>query len=116
MDFNFLTQSLSEICNHSLVSPGRPLDCTIIVNPAGGGFTIGSKWKSHIKTLTAYGQKARENPQRILSKNVNTILTEGKGSAGNITKTLIDEAGKKTDSFYLIISAGGDGNHCEIMR
>jgi len=94
MDFNFLTQSLSEICNHSLVSPGRPLDCTIIVNPVSGGFTIGSRWKSHAKTLTEYRQKAQANPQRPMSESVNTILTERIGSAGDITKTLIDKAGK----------------------
>ncbi|MDR1836768.1 MAG: diacylglycerol kinase [Treponema sp.] len=115
MDFNFLSQSLSEICNHSLVSPGRPLDCTIIVNPVSGGFTIGSRWKAHVKTLTEYKQKAQSNPQRPMSESVNTILTERIGSAGEITKTLIEKAGKKSDSFYLIISAGGDGTHCEIM-
>jgi len=115
MDLDFLTLSLSEICGHSLVSPGRPLDCTIIVNPAGGGFTIGSKWKSHVKTLTEYRQKAQANPQRTMSESVNTILTERKGSAGETTKTLINQAEKKPESFYLLISAGGDGTHCEIM-
>ena len=114
MDLNFLTQSLSEICNHSLVSPGRPLDCTIIVNPVSGGFTIGSKWKAHSKTLTEYRQKAQANPQRTMS-SVNTILTEKIGSASDITKALIDQAEKKPESFYLIISAGGDGTHLEIM-
>jgi len=115
MDFNFLTQSLSEICSHSLVSPGRPLDCAIIVNPVSGGFTIGSKWKSHSKTLIEYRKKAQANPQRTMNENVKMILTEKKGSAGDITKTLINEAEKKPEFFYLIISAGGDGTHCEIM-
>jgi diacylglycerol kinase family enzyme len=115
MDVNFLTQSLSEICNHSLVSMGRPLDCTIIVNPASGGFTIGSRWKSHAKTLTEYRQKAQANPQRTMNESVKTILTERKGSAGEIAKTLINQAEKKPEFFYLIISAGGDGTHCEIM-
>jgi len=115
MDLNFLTQSLAEICNHSLVSPGRPLNCAIIVNPVAGGFTIGSKWKSHAKTLAEYRQKAQANPQRTMSGNVNLILTEKKGSAGEIAKTLIDQAEKKPEFFNLIISAGGDGTHCEIM-
>ena len=115
MDLDFFTQSLAEICDHSLVAPGRPLDCTIIINPAAGGFTIGSKWKSHTRTLTEYRQKAQANPQRTMSESVNSILTDGRGSGGNITRALIDEAQKKPDIFYLIISAGGDGTHCEIM-
>jgi diacylglycerol kinase family enzyme len=50
-----------------------------------------------------------------MNKNVKSILTEGKGSGGDITKTIIDEAVKEPNPFYLIISAGGDGTHCEIM-
>jgi len=115
MDLNFLTQSLFEICRHSLVASGRPLDCTVIVNPAAGGFTIGSKWKSHAKTLAKCLQKAKENPRRTMSERENSICTEGKGTAGDITKKLINEAEKKPEPFYLIISAGGDGTHWEIM-
>jgi len=115
MDFDFFTQSLVEICEHSLVSPGRPLDCTIIINPAAGGFTIGSRWKAHARILTEYRQKAKTNPQRKMSENVNSILTERKGSGGDITRILIDKAEKQPEPFYLIISAGGDGTHCEIM-
>ena len=115
MDFDFFVKSLAEICDHSLVSPGRPLDCTIIVNPVSGGFTIGSRWKSHVRTLNEYRQKAQINPQRAMNKNVNLILTESKGSAEKITRALIDEAEKNPEPFYLIISAGGDGTHCEVM-
>ena len=115
MDLDFLTRSLTEICRHSPVSPGRPLECAVIVNPAAGGFTIGSRWKAHAQTLSEYGQKARKNPPRTMGESVNIILTEGKGSAGGITGKLIEQAEKKPGSFYLIISAGGDGTHCEIM-
>jgi len=115
MDLDFLTQSLAEICDHSLVSPGRPLDCTIIVNPAAGGFTIASRWKAHAQTLTEYRQKAQANPQRKMSESAKSILTEKKGSGGDLTKAIIDKAEKQPEPFYLIISAGGDGTHCEIM-
>ncbi|MCL1930950.1 MAG: diacylglycerol kinase, partial [Treponema sp.] len=80
-----------------------------------GGFTIGSRWKSHVRTLNEYRQKAQINPQRAMNKNVNLILTESKGSAEKITRALIDEAEKNPEPFYLIISAGGDGTHCEVM-
>jgi len=115
MDFDFFIQSLAEICNHSLVSVGRSLDCTIIVNPSAGGFTIKSRWKANIRTLNEYKLKAQANPQRVMSGSVNSIFTEGRGSAGDITRALIDEAQKEPEIFYLIISAGGDGTHCEIM-
>ena len=115
MDFNLFAQSLTEICGCSLVSPGRLLDCTIIVNPVAGGFAIRSRWKSHIRTLEEYRQKALANPQREINKNVNMVLTDGKGSGGEITLELINKAIQEPAPFYLIISAGGDGTHSEVM-
>jgi diacylglycerol kinase family enzyme len=115
MDWDFFAQSLDEICGRSLVSPGRPLHCTVIVNPVAGGFTIRSRWKSHLQALNEYRQKALSNAERAVYKGVNMILTGGKGSCGEITKSLIDEAEKEPGPFYLIISAGGDGTHCEAM-
>ena len=115
MDFEFFAQSLTEICEHSLVSPGRLLRCTIILNPAAGGFTIPSRRKLHEKTLNEYREKARVNPRRELSKDVEVIHTAAKGSAEKITTAIIDEAKERHDAFYLIISAGGDGTHCEVM-
>jgi len=43
-------------------------------------------------------------------------LTDGKGSASKITKSFINKAEKEPIPFYLIISAGGDGTHCEVMH
>jgi diacylglycerol kinase family enzyme len=115
MDFDFFAQSLAEICGHSLVSPGRSLHCTVIVNPVAGGFTIRSKWKSHARILNEYCQKAQANPQRTMYKTLNLILTDGKGSGGEITSSLIADAEKEPGPFYLIITAGGDGTHSEAM-
>ena len=113
MDLDFFALSLAEICEHSFVSPGRPLNCTIIANPAAGGFTIRSRWKSHVKTLSEYCQKASANPQRAMHKKVELIHTEGKGFCERITRAIIDEAEKQPGPFYLIITAGGDGTHGE---
>jgi len=87
-----------------------------VVNPVAGGFIIKSKWETHLKTLNEYRQKAQENPQREIYKNIVVNLTEGKGSAGSITKSFINRAEKEPDPFYLIVSAGGDGTHCEVME
>jgi len=115
MDYFFIN-ALSEICEHSLVAKESPLRCMVIINPVAGGFFIKSKWKSHVKTLKKYQQKAQANPKRQIYKNVILNLTDGKGSAEEITKTFIERAEKDPIPFYLIISAGGDGTHKEVMN
>ena len=87
-----------------------------VVNPVAGGFIIKSKWEAHLKDLNEYRQKAQENPPREMHKNMVVNLTEGKGSASKITKSFIDRAEKEPAPFYLIISVGGDGTHCEVMH
>jgi len=114
MDY-FFTQAMTEICEHSLVAPGYPLHCLIIVNPAAGGFVIKKRWERRVKILKEYQKKARANPKRQMHKNMIISLTEGKGSAVEITKSFVSRAEKDHVPFYLIISAGGDGTHLEIM-
>jgi len=114
MDFLF-SQLFTEVCGRSLVSPGRPLACNIIANPTAGGFTMRSRWKSNLKIFEEYRQKAQVNPPRALYKNLYLFLTEGKGSGEKIAKSIIGRAGKDPLPFYLIISAGGDGTHGEVM-
>jgi diacylglycerol kinase family enzyme len=115
MDY-FFVSTITEICEHSLVAKGSPLRCMIVLNPAAGGFAIKSKWKANIKVLKKYQQKAQANPKRQIYKNVIMNLTEGMGSASEITNTFLDRAVKDPIPFYLIISAGGDGTHREVMN
>jgi diacylglycerol kinase family enzyme len=114
MDY-FFAQALNEICERSFVSPGRPLRCMVVVNPVAGGFSIESKWESHVRTLTKYREKATANPRRQIHKNMLINITEGKGSASEITKVFLSRIEKDPMPFYLIISAGGDGTHGEVM-
>ncbi|MCL2441182.1 MAG: diacylglycerol kinase [Treponema sp.] len=111
----FFAQAIADICQHSLVSVDRPLRCMIIVNPVAGGFAIESKWENRVNILNEYKKKAMANQQRAIYKNVIVNITEGKGSAGEITKGFIERAVKDPVPFYLIISAGGDGTHCEVL-
>ena len=114
---NYLfAQAIASICERSAVAPGRALRCMTIVNPVSGGFHIKSKWEAHLKTLNFYQQKAQEYPQRQMHRSMIINLTEGKGSAGEMTRQLIVRAEKEKDPFYLIISAGGDGTHGEVME
>jgi len=115
MDY-FFAQVLTDICQHSMVAPGFPLRCMVVVNPVAGGFFIPSKWAAHLKTLAKYQQKAKANPTRQIYKTVIMNITEGKGSAQEITKTFLNRVEKEPDPFYLIISAGGDGTHGEVMQ
>lgn len=115
MDYYF-AQVLTDICQHSMVAPGLPLRCMVVVNPVAGGFFVPSKWAAHLKTLTKYQEKAKLNPTRQIYKTVIMNITEGKGSAIEITKSFINRVEKEPEPFYLIISAGGDGTHGEVMQ
>jgi len=115
MDLEYFSQSLAEICGHSLVSPGRPLACTVITNPAAGGFAIRSKWSSNVKTLDEYLEKARQAPSRAMGGKAETVITERKGSGEKITRALVERAEKEPSAFHLVITAGGDGTHREAM-
>jgi diacylglycerol kinase family enzyme len=129
MDMEFFAQSVAEICAHSLAAPGRPLRWIIIANPTAGGFTIGSRWKRHRRTLEEYGQKVRTNPRRPdagpadMARNATGLLpTAGPGHGGKAAAALIDEAaaalGAHQDGaapFYLVITAGGDGTSLEVL-
>jgi len=120
MDY-FFSQALTDICEHSLIAPGRQLRAVIIVNPVSGGFIIKKKRQSRLGILKEYRDKAMTMPKRPMYKNVILDLTEGPGDARELTKSLIKKAQdeitqlKEDAPFYLIISAGGDGTHCEIM-
>jgi len=114
MDYYFIN-AISEICEHSLLAKEKPLRCMIVLNPMAGGFINKSKWESHAKTLKKYQQKAQENPKRQIYKNVILNLTEGVGSASEITKSFIERIEKDSIPFYLIICAGGAGTHKEVL-
>jgi diacylglycerol kinase family enzyme len=115
MEYLFV-QSLAEICEHSFVAPDRPLRCMVVANPAAGGFAVSSRWKSHLKTLNEYRDKAKANPRRQLYKNIVLNLTVGKGCARELTMSYVKRVEKDPVPFYLIISAGGDGTHGEVMH
>jgi len=114
MDY-FFTQVLTDIVQRSQVCVDRPLRCIIIVNPAAGAFNMKSRWAGRVQTLSDCRNKAGANPTRAIYKNIILNLTEGKGSASEITKALIERAIKDPVPFYLVISAGGDGTHGEVM-
>ncbi|GHU64540.1 hypothetical protein FACS189447_01570 [Spirochaetia bacterium] len=121
---------LAEICTHTPLARERPLRWTIIANPAAGGFTIGSRWKKHLRQLQTCVLQAQKNPLHADASPSETGLKEGDkdgltrtrhgGHARSITETLIDEAGGFSDvyekrPFNLIIAAGGDGTSLDVL-
>jgi len=114
MDYYF-AQTLTSICEHSVVASGRLLRCMVVVNPVAGGFFISKKWDANVRILNKYMEKSQAIPARSIYKNMVINLTEGKGSAKEITKSFLERAEKEPEPFYLIISAGGDGTHCEVL-
>ncbi|MDL2228686.1 diacylglycerol kinase [Treponema sp. OttesenSCG-928-L16] len=129
---------LADICSRSPLAVARPLVWTIIANPSAGGFTIRSRWKKHYSALSAYAEQARSRSPRQGGSgpsdtareadagsgtlgSLGLIPTRGPGHAGEITRSLIDEAEASHGSsggaqpFYLIITAGGDGTSLEVQ-
>jgi diacylglycerol kinase family enzyme len=133
---------MEKICARTRAAPGRIVKWTIIANPMAGGFTIRSRWKKHHGALEAAAEKAAVNPPRKGSGPSRTaldsgpmgakglVLTTGAGHGGKIAEALVAEAlaesapaGKKRgrpaapspESFFLVITAGGDGTSLEVL-
>jgi diacylglycerol kinase family enzyme len=137
MNLEAFAGALAEIIPRSLITPGRPIVWTIIVNPTAGGFTIHSRWKRHYEILKAYVEKAKSNPPRPGSHPSRTardldigsgilgsmglVPTRGPGYASTITETLLQEAEIQGAAvpggrpFNLIVVAGGDGTSLEVL-
>ena len=100
MDIKFFTESLQEICLHSLVSVDRILNCSVIFNPSAGGFTILSRQKSNTSILNEYRKKALENPPRAMYREVSSFPTTGKGSSKEIACSIIKDAENEPEPFF----------------
>jgi diacylglycerol kinase family enzyme len=128
----FFAESIAEICAHSLLAPGRPLRWIVIANPTAGGFAIPSRWKKCRQALEECRVMARANPLRTDCAPANTaalpaenfstdtaaqgiVLTKGPGDAEKIAAALLEDASKDDKTFYLIVTAGGDGTHLEVL-
>jgi len=124
----FFSESLAEICAHSLVAQDRPLRWLVIANPTAGGFVMRSRWKKCRRALEECRAAARTNPQRkdcapaMTAVFAGCIPTERPGSAVDITRALVDMVASSTKAasassapFYLLITAGGDGTSLEAL-
>jgi len=130
---------LAEVIAGSRVVPDKALRWTIIANPCAGGFTIRRRWKKHLDALKLTLEKARQNPQRkdvfpsqfsqsYGDKIQNTensvkelgmfglVPTSGPGHAAEITNAVLEEMSGGNGSFYLFITAGGDGTSLEVLQ
>lgn len=96
---------------------GKKLNVHVIANPVAGGFTIKEKVKAN--RLAVENALALMHDRPVLTKSCDTAIhfTSSKGHAGSLTINILNQALSNTDSesLYLIICAGGDGNSLEIQ-
>jgi diacylglycerol kinase family enzyme len=124
MNMEFFARALAEICGHSLIAGDRPLRWIIIANPGAGGFVMPLRWKKSRDALEDCRMVAKINPMRENCQPAATaaqfgaepalaacglIQTQGPDSAAKIANALIKEASADNISFFLLITAGGDG-------
>ena len=114
---------LAEIISRCQLAPGKSLRWTIIANPSAGGFTIKRRWKQHKEALQLTREKVQKNPQRMDAvpstysrEKFGLIPTLAAGHARTITKELLKEMAEDNHSFYLFITAGGDGTSLEVLQ
>ena len=130
---------LAEILKRSIVEPDKALRWTIIANPSAGGFTINKRWKKHQDALNSTFEKIKNNPVRTkanpsnICQNINfagqnaddhikrlgsfgLIPTFGPGDAAKISAMLLEEMAGESGTFYLFITAGGDGTSLEVLQ
>jgi len=114
---------LAEIISRSEVAPGKPLRWTIIANPSAGGFTIKRRWKQHKEALRNTLEKVQNKTQRIdavpslySQERLGLIPTIAPGHARTITKEILKEMAEDNGSFFLFITAGGDGTSLEVLQ
>jgi diacylglycerol kinase family enzyme len=135
MKMEAFAETLAEICRRSPVAQGlRGEPCSlrwaIIANPVAGGFTMRSRLKNCRIALEQALREARKNPLRtdcapagVMAElagssalaSYGLAQTDGHGCAAKYAEALIGEAKANKTSFYLVISAGGDGTSREIL-
>ncbi|MDR1867931.1 MAG: diacylglycerol kinase [Treponema sp.] len=120
-------ESVATVCKHAVIAPDMALRWTIIANPTAGGFVIRRKWKAHAASLMHIAQHASAQPLRTqeaspsrIAQNIGIknglIATTGPGHARTITRAVLDEMFKTHQTFFLIITAGGDGTSLEVLH
>jgi diacylglycerol kinase family enzyme len=114
-----LSAGIAEICAHTPLAKDSPLRWTIIANPKAGGFTIQSRWKTHMADLNAAVEKAKANPPRkdaapLFAGTGGALLTGKAGHAKRLAEDVI-AAMTRDSAFHLIIMAGGDGTSLEAL-
>jgi diacylglycerol kinase family enzyme len=116
---------MGELCPRTLISPGKNIRWTLVINPKAGGFAIGSRWKRHRAVLKDYVKRAQANPLRAgcgpagglsAAEGGGLVLTAGPGDAEGALRSLLAAVEREGgEDFFLVITAGGDGTSLEVQ-
>ncbi len=108
---------LKTLAERSPLFSGRNLHLVMIANPVAGGFTIKKRAEKNKKWLVDAIKAVEDKP--VLTRSISSSLheTRNAGHAGEIAREVFLSAlsDSDTDSYYLVIIAGGDGTSLDVQ-
>jgi len=104
--------SLGEILSCTTLFSGRHLTIDIILNPVAGAFSPASRLARVQEDLSQFARGLVGEPRDRSLLSVRFHHTKRAGHATEIADSLIGEAAQ---DIRLIVSAGGDGTHAEVL-
>lgn len=117
MNATDLSKYLSPIIKASALWKDKVLYVVIIANPAAGGFTRKNIATQHEILLKNKFEIAENKPQLCKDFAIKVYETERAGATAAFVQGFVKEAAlcEKTDTEYLIVTAGGDGTSLEVQ-
>ncbi len=112
-----LSEYLKPIVSACPLWKDKKLCMELIANPVAGGFTQKKLAAEHERVLADYSTLAKTKEQQCKSLTVNVYETSLTSSLDEYIQKIVGRAGMPEDSetFFLIVTAGGDGTSLEVQ-
>ncbi len=111
-----LSEGISRLVSVNPLFSEKNLKVIVIANEKAGGFTQVKQSQKNAGILAAALERAAS--KQAVTKNTESrlIITEGQGHAIQLVADIAESALSDKDSFYLIVTAGGDGTSSEVQN